>query len=63
MLQDTDNMEACCLFYVNVGTFNHQEKCKITLLTVNETRIFRLTVQHDMIVSVTFMNYPGDYLR
>jgi hypothetical protein len=30
-------------------------------LTVNKSGIMTLTVQHDMIVSVTSMLYPGDY--
>jgi len=63
MLQDMDNMEASCVFYVKVGTFTHLEQSKISLLTVNESGIVTLTIQHDMIVSVIFMQYPGDYLR
>jgi len=58
-----DNMEASCVFYVKVGTFTHLEKSKISLLTVNESGIVTLTVQHDMAVSVIFMQYPGDYLK
>jgi len=63
MLQDMENMEASCVFYVKVGMFTHLEQSKISLLTVNKLGIVRLTVQHDMIVSVIFMKYPGDYLR
>jgi len=63
MLQVMDNMEASCVFYVKVGTFTHLEQSKISLLTVNKSGIVTLTVQHDMIVSVIFMQYPGDYLR
>ena len=63
MLQAMDNMEARCVFYVKVGTFTHLEKSKISLLTVNKSEIVTLTVHHDMIVSVIFMQYPGDYLR
>jgi hypothetical protein len=63
MLQDMDNMEASCVFYVKVGTVTHLEQSKTSLLTVKETGIVRLTVQHDLIVSVSFMYYPGDYLR
>jgi hypothetical protein len=55
MLQDMDNTEASCSFYVMVSTFTHLEQSKPFLLTVNESRIVRLTVQHDMIVSVSFM--------
>jgi len=63
MLQVMDNMEASCVFYVKVVTFTHLEQSKISLLTVNKSGIVTLTIQHDMIVSVIFMQYPGDYLR
>jgi len=63
MLQVMDNMEACCVIYVKVGTFTHLEQSKIFLLTVKKSGIVTLTVQHDLIVSVIFMYYPGDYLR
>jgi len=63
MLQDMDNMEASCIFYVKVGTFTQLEQSEICLLTVNETGIIWLTVQHDCIIKVSFMCYPGDYLR
>jgi len=63
MLQVMDYMEASCIFYVNVGTFTHLEQSKICLLTVNKSGIVTLTVQHDLIVSVIFIEYPGDYLR
>jgi len=63
MLQVMDNMEVSCVFYVKVCTFTHLEQSKIGLLTVNKSGIMMLTVQHDMIVSVSFMLYPGDYLR
>jgi len=63
MLQVVDNMEASCVFYVKVGTFTHLEQSKISLLTVNKSGIVTLTVQHDMIISVIFMQYPGDHLR
>jgi len=63
MLQDMDNMETSCVFYVKVGTFSHLEQSKTPLLTVNKSGIVRLTVQHDLIVSISFMYYPRDYLR
>jgi len=63
MVQVMDKMEASCVFYVKVGTFTHLEQSKISLLTVNKSGIVTLTVQHDMIVSVILMQYPGDYLR
>ena len=50
-----DNMEASCVFYVKVGTFNQFEQSKICILTVNKMGIVRLTVQHDMIFSLSFM--------
>jgi hypothetical protein len=56
-------MEASCIFYVKVGTVAHLEQSQISLLTVNKSGIVTLTLQHDMIVSVIFMYYPGDYLR
>jgi len=52
MLQDMDNMEASCVFYVKVGTFAQLEQSKSCLLTVNKTGRVRLTVQHRWIVSV-----------
>jgi len=63
MLQVIDNMEASCVFYDKVGTFAHLEQSKISLLTVNISGIVTLTIQHDRIVSVIFMQYPGDCLR
>jgi hypothetical protein len=58
-----ENMEVSCVFYVKVSTFTHIEQSKITLLSVNKSGIMTLTVQHDMIVSVSFMLYPRHYLR
>jgi len=55
MLQVMDNMEVSCIFYFKVSTFTHLEQSKTTQLTVNKSRIITLTVQHDMIVSVSFM--------
>jgi len=63
MLQVMDNMEASCIFHVKVGTFTHLEQSKISLLTVNKSATVTLTVPHNMIVRVIFMQYPGDYLR
>jgi len=62
MLQDMDNMEASCIFYVKVGTCTQLEQSKICALTVNKMGMVRLTAQHDWIVSVSFMYYPGDRL-
>jgi hypothetical protein len=55
MLEVMDNMEVSCVFYVTVSTFTHLEQSKIDLLTVHKSGIMMLTVQHDMIVSVSFM--------
>jgi hypothetical protein len=55
MLQVLDNMEVSCDFDVKVTTFTHLEQSKTALLTVNKSRIMTLTVQHDMIVSVSFI--------
>jgi len=63
MLQDMDNMEASCIFYVKVSTFTHLEQSTTSLLTVNKSGIVRLTVQHYLIVSISFMYYPWDSLR
>jgi len=55
MLQVMDNIEASCIFYVKAGTFTHFEQSNISLLNVNKFGIVKLTVQPDMIVSVSFM--------
>jgi hypothetical protein len=63
MLQVMDNMEVSWVFYVKVNTFTHLGQSNIAFLTVNKSGIVTLTIQHDMIVSISFMSYPGDYLR
>jgi len=63
MLQVIDNMEASCIFYVKVGTFTYPKQSKISLLTVNNSGIVTLTVQHEIVVSIIFTQYPGDYFR
>jgi len=55
MLQVLDNMAVRCVFYVKVITFTHLKQSKTALLTVNQSVIMTLTVQHDMIVSVSFI--------
>jgi len=55
MLQLMDNMEVSWVFYVKVSTLTHLEKSKTALSTANKSGIMTLTVQHDMIVSVSFM--------
>jgi hypothetical protein len=63
MLRDLDNMEASCVFYINVGKLIHLEQSKTASLTVNTTGIVRLTVHHDFIFGVSFLYYPGVNLR
>jgi hypothetical protein len=58
-----ENMVASCIFYVKVGTLTHLEQSITYLLTVNQTGIVRLMVQHDFIVSISFVHYPRDNLR
>jgi len=55
MLQVMDNMEASGIFYVKVGMFTHLEQSKTSLLTVNKSGIDKLSVQHDLIGSISFM--------
>ena len=55
MLRVMDDMEACCILFVKVGTFTHLEQCKISLSTVNESEIVTLTLQHGLIVSVILL--------
>jgi len=55
MLQVMDNIEVSCVFYVKVSTFTHLDQSKTALLTVNKSCIMTLTVQHDMIVSISFI--------
>jgi len=55
MLQDMNNTEASFVFYVKDGTFTHLEQSKNSLLTVNETRIVRRTVHHDLIAIFSVM--------
>jgi hypothetical protein len=62
MLRVMDNMEESCVFYVKVSTFTHLGQSIISLLTVNKSEVVTRTVQHDMIVSIIFIQYPGDYL-
>jgi hypothetical protein len=63
MLHDMDYMEASWVFCVKVSTFTHLEQSKTTRLTINQSGMVRLFVRHYLIVSVSFMYYPGDHLR
>jgi hypothetical protein len=55
MLQVIVKMEGSCPSYVKVGTFPHLEQSKISLGTVNKMGIVKITIQHDLIVTVSFM--------
>jgi hypothetical protein len=63
MIQDMANMEARCILYGKVVTFVHLEQNKTSFLTVNITRIVRLMVQGDLIITISFMSSPGDQLK
>ena len=63
MLQDMDSMVASCVFYVKVGKLIHLGRSLIWFVTVNKAGIVRLTVIDHIIVSVSFLQYPGDCLR
>jgi len=63
MLQDMDNMEASRVFYVKFSTFTHLAHSRTTLVTVNQSGMVRLIVRDDLIVSVSFMYYPRNYMR
>ena len=43
MLQDMNNMEASCGFYVKVGRFDQDEQHKICILTVTSFGIVRFS--------------------
>jgi len=55
MLQVMDNMEVSCIFYVKVSTFTHLDQSPIAIFTVDESGIMMLIIQHEIIVSVSFM--------
>jgi hypothetical protein len=63
MLQHMDSAVVSRIIYVTVGKFNHLQHSQILLVTDNKAGIVRLTIQHDMIVSVSFIYYPGDFVR
>jgi len=48
-------MEARCVFYVKFGMFAYLEQCKISLMMVNISGIVRVSVRHDLMVSVSLM--------
>ena len=55
MMQGMDNMEASCILYVKVGTLVQLEQSNACILTVTKIRIVMLTIQHDMIFSLSSM--------
>jgi len=55
MMQDMDVVEASCVFYLKVGTFDQLELSEIRDLTFTKIGIVMLTVQHDMIFSLGLM--------
>ena len=52
MLQEMDDMQASCVFYVVVGRFDQFEQSKISVLTVTSLGIVMLTVHYNLIISV-----------
>jgi len=63
MLQDMDDMEVSCIFDIMFCIFIQLEQSKICIMTVTKMGIVKQTVQHDMMVSVSFILYPRDFLR
>jgi len=57
------DMEASCVFHVEVRTRDQLEQSKISIWTVTKMRIVMLTVQHDLNVSICVTEYPRDYWR
>jgi len=63
MLQDMDDMEASCNLYVKFGMFDQFNQIKICISTVTQMEIVMLTIQHNLIVCVSFIYHPSDVLR
>jgi len=59
MLQDVDNMEASCFFYVEVGTLNQLEQSNVCVLTGTTFGIVILTVSHFMMLAYVSCKIPG----
>jgi hypothetical protein len=55
MLQVIDNMPVSWVFYDTVRLFTHLKESKIAVLTVNKSGIVMITIQVEMIVSISFM--------
>jgi hypothetical protein len=49
MLLDMDDMEASCVFYVNVVMFDKLEHSQVCFLDATNIRLVMLTMHHDMI--------------
>jgi len=60
MLQDMYHMEASWVCYVKVGRFHQFEQSKISVLTVTSLGIVMLTIHSGLMVSVWFIEHPGD---
>jgi len=54
MIWDMEDMEASYLLYVNIGTFDQLEQSKVHSLTVTKIATVMLTVQPDIIFSLSF---------
>jgi len=63
MLEDMDDVEASCILYVKVVTFDRLEQCKVCVLTTTTIGMVILTIQHDMMFSLSFKPDCWDFLR
>jgi len=63
LLQDMDDTETSCVFYVTVGLFDQLEQCKICILTDTTLQIVMLTIKYDSIFSICFMEHPWEFFR
>jgi len=61
-LQDMDPMEASCVGFVRVGTFDQVEERIISVLTTTTLGILMLTITHDLIFIVCFRWNPRDVM-
>jgi len=58
-----DHIQASCIFHGEVCKLNRLEQSKICVLTVTLLGIAMLTIHHEMIISVYFIQDPRDVLR
>jgi len=63
ILQDMDDMEASYVLCVKDTTFDQLEQNKISISAVTRIGINMFILLHDLVVSVSFVQYPGDVLR